>query len=539
MSNDRPRADRMTIGAGWRKLMNLCNNPLSVLGLLCVGFSLTLLIAFTAFSAVAEFGNPYLDVIGYMVLPGVFVFGLVTVPIGAIWKQRWLRKHGDAHVPRHVQIDLNDRPTRGAILIFLTATFFIVLPGLAVSGYQGYVYSESTEFCASVCHTVMEPQGTAHADSAHARVSCAECHIGEGAGWFVKSKLSGTRQVLAVWRDSFHRPIPPAITELRPARETCEECHWPARFFGSQLREVAHYAPDEQNTRRVVRMLLKTGGANEAIGRLEGIHMHMLVAGKIEFVATDEHLQEIPWVRFQRNDGTVTIFRSDGQPHDDPPPAGTRRTIDCMDCHNRGAHHFLPPQRAVDLQLEAERIDADVPWIKHAAVAALVGDYRDEAAARAGIATALLGFYEQNHPDVLENHRAAIERAVDAVRDIYARNFFPAMKVTWETYPENIGHMISPGCFRCHDGLHVDPAGRSINADCTVCHTFLNAVPDQPDQFREGRFVHSMSLRRHEQLRCNQCHNGGILRTCRDCHNELHGLSRWNDEGRLRRPDEQ
>jgi nitrate/TMAO reductase-like tetraheme cytochrome c subunit len=536
MSNDQPQGARPVIGGGWRKLAGLCNNPLSVLGLLCIGLSLTLLIAFTAFSAVSEEGNPYLDIIGYMVLPGVFVFGLVVVPIGAIWKRRWLRKHGSDRVPRHVQIDLNDRPTRGAILIFLTATFFIVLPGLAVSGYEGYIYSESTEFCAKVCHTVMEPQGTAHADSAHARVSCAACHIGEGAGWFVKSKLSGTRQVLAVWRDSFHRPIPPAITELRPARETCEECHWPARFFGSQLRKVVHYAPDEQNTRRVVRMLLKTGGANEALGRVEGIHMHMLVSGRIEFVATDEHLQEIPWVRFEREDGTATVYRSDGQPHDAPPPAGTRRTIDCMDCHNRGAHHFLPPQRAVDQQLEAGRIDADLPWIKREAVAALVAGYGDDAAASDGIATALRSFYREQHPDVAQASADAIENAIASVQDVYRRSFFPAMKVTWETYPENIGHMISPGCFRCHDGLHVDPAGRPINSDCTVCHTFLNAVPGTPGQFREGRFEHSMSLQRHAELRCSQCHDGGRLQLCRDCHADLRGLDRWDDTGRLRRP---
>ncbi|WP_394700514.1 NapC/NirT family cytochrome c [uncultured Ilyobacter sp.] len=355
---------------------------------------------------------------------------------------------------------------------------FLVLPGLAVSGYEGYHYTESTEFCANVCHEVMEPQGTAHARSPHARVRCAECHIGEGADWFVKSKLSGTRQVLAVWRDSFHRPIPPAITELRPARDTCEQCHWPARFHGSQLKEIVHYSPDEANTRRAVRMLLKTGGADEATGQVEGIHMHMLASGTIEFISLDEFLQEIPWVRYTRLDGTQSVYRSDGKSNNAPPPLGTHRAIDCMDCHNRGAHHFLSPQSAISLMMETGEMAADLPFLKREAVRVLVGNYDDIAAANDGIAEGLRVFYESQYPELAQSRSAAIDQAITKTQEVYRQNFFPAMKVDWRTYPENIGHMQTPGCFRCHDGLHVDEAGTPINSDCTVCHTFLNQLAD-------------------------------------------------------------
>ena len=364
-----------SLGAGLKRLLSLCNNPLSIIGLLMVICSLIALITMALMTVFSERNNPYLDVINYMILPGTLVMGLIIVPLGGVWKRYWLLKYGDANVPSYVQIDLRDRTTLGAMVVFLAVTFFIIIPGVGVSAYEGYVYTESTEFCAKVCHTVMEPQGTAHATSPHARVSCADCHIGEGAGWFVKSKLSGTRRVLAVWRNSFSRPIPPAITELRPARETCEECHWPDKFFGYQYHEIAHYSPDEKNSRRVARMMLHTGGADESIGRVEGIHMHMLIKGAVEYVATDEHLQTIPWVRYRNTDGSTMVYRSDGQPSDAPRPQGVLRTVDCMDCHNRGAHHFYAPQTSVDLSLEAGRIDSALPFIKREAVHVLTANY--------------------------------------------------------------------------------------------------------------------------------------------------------------------
>jgi hypothetical protein len=524
---------RLPLVSGIGKLLSLCNNVISMIGIGLTAIALVLITTFALFTLISAENNPYLDIVGYLILPTIFVAGLIVVPIGIIWT-RW-RAHRLKAAPAELRIDFTDRKTWSAMVVFLAVTFFVVLPGLAVTSYQGYVYTESTDFCANVCHTVMEPQGVAHANSAHARVTCAACHIGEGAGWFVKSKLSGTRQVFAVMLDTFSRPIPPAITELRPARETCEHCHWPAKFHGKQLAERVHYSPNKQNTRHVVRMLLKTGGADESIGRVEGIHMHMMVAGRTEYVALDEHLQEIPWVRHTATDGTITVYRSDGKPADAAPPAGTHRVIDCMDCHNRGAHHFATPQSAVNLQLEAGRIDTDLPFIKREAVAALVQPYPDVPTAEARIEQALLDFYKQKHPDVWASSEQAIHAAVTVVQGIYRRTFFPEMKVNWQVYPENIGHLNSPGCIRCHDGLHVSEGGSAISSDCNVCHTFLNAVEGSPDVFKEGPFQHSMPLTLHEGLRCSQCHNGGKLLLCRDCHADLSGLTDWRDHPRLQR----
>jgi len=500
--------------------VSLLDNPISLVGFFFVGLGLVLILTYAAFAVVSDQENPYLDIVGYMILPGIFVSGLVIVPVGMLWKLLWLRRHAARYRLsfRLPTLDLNNPRLRRRVFAFVLFNLFVVLPVLAITSYEGYHYTESTRFCGQTCHSVMEPQATAHLNSPHARVTCAECHIGAGADWFVKSKLSGVRQVFAVLFETYHRPIPPAITALRPARDTCEECHWPAKFYGWQYKENVHYSPDEQNTRRPVRMLLKVGGADESIGRVEGIHMHMLVSGKIEYVATDPHLQVIPWVRYTMASGEVRVFRSDGRPADAPPPPGLMRTIDCMDCHNRGAHHFRTPQAAVDLFLNVDRIDPTLPYIKREAVRALTANYPDRAAAAQEIGRRLTEFYQREYPDVWNTRRAAVEQAVESVREIYARNFFPRMKVDWRTYPENVGHLNSPGCFRCHDGLHIDAAGTPISSTCETCHVFLNPIPGRPEEFAIGPFQHSMDLTLHSNLRCNECHSGGELRLCRDCH---------------------
>ncbi len=486
-----------------------------------VSLGLVLTLTAALFAALARTVNPYFGIVGYIILPAIFAAGLVIVPLGMWLKQRRLRRQARLQgVPvAYPAIDLNEPHTRTWVTFFVLFTFVIVLPVLGVSSYFGYQYTDSVSFCAQVCHSVMEPEGTAHAHSPHARVTCAECHIGPGASWFVKSKITGAGQVVAVLRNSYPRPIPPAITALRPARETCEDCHWPAQFFGDVLKQFVHYSSDEQNTRRVVRTLLKVGGQqwpNDPDAA--GIHVHMLLSGRIEYVATDRDLQEIPWVRYDRPDGTVLVFRSDGQPADAPRPEGTVRRIDCMDCHNRGAHHFLSPQAALDAYLENNRIDHALPFIKREAVNLLVTPYPDAATAERTIEERLTGFYYQQYPQVWKERSGSVAQAVSMVREIYRRNVFPGMKVTWRTYPENVGHLISPGCFRCHDGLHVDDSGHAISSRCSVCHTVLNRLEQPPDSFNAGEFQHSMSLVGHDNLRCDECHTGGVLPSCVECH---------------------
>ena len=512
------------------KYRPLWNNLISLAGLFLAAIGVVLLLTFGLFSIVTPTSNPYVDIVGYLVLPSILIVGLMTVPLGVLIKSWRLRRHDPQQklTFRFLRIDLNDPTQRRVVKFFLLATF-LVLPVVGVSGYHGYHYTDSSQFCAYACHDVMKPQATAYEHSAHARVSCAECHIGSGASWFVKAKLSGTRQVFATWQNSYPRPIPPAITELRPARETCERCHWPQKFFGAQLREITHFASDEKNTRRHVDMLLRTGGKDETFRSAEGIHTHMALSNRIEYIATDERLQEIAWVRMTDEAGNVSIYRSDGRPSSDPLPKGLIRTLDCMDCHNRPAHKFRSPQEAVDLFLEGGGIDSSLPFVKREAVALLSVVYPDSESAKAQIGLSLTKFYQTNYPELWKSRRSAIYQAVDALRMIYSRNFFPDMKVDWRTYPDNIGHKISPGCFRCHEGKHVNQRGETISHKCSVCHTFLNPMEESGASatIKKGEFIHPLELiGSHKALRCDQCHSGGIAPevTCQGCHKLQQGL---------------
>lgn len=515
-----PPPDRLAASRARSGRISLWYNLLTLAGLVVVALTIVLIVTFMMFSMITPMHNPYVDVVGYLVLPGILAVGLLMCPLGMGLKAWRIHRRFAAEklTFRLPQIDLNRPRLRRFVLVFSGVTLFVVLPLMGLTSYQGYHYTESSDFCGQVCHAVMEPQATAYEVSSHARVSCAGCHIGSGAGWFVRSKLSGTRQVFKVLNGTYPRPVPPAITELRPARDTCEECHWPAKFFGQQLKTIVHYAPNEANTRREIRVLLKTGGGDPSTGRVEGIHAHMALAGRIEYVAVDEGLQDIPWVKYIADSGEELIYRSDGRAASDPPPPGTPRSVDCMDCHNRAAHKFRPPTEAVDLFLAAGKIDVTLPYIKREAVAALATPYDGPQAAHTGIERALTAFYREHYPQVVGQRGEAVRQAVEAVRSLYRNSFFPHMNVDWRTYPDNIGHLYSPGCLRCHDGRHVNQYGTAISSDCDVCHTFFNELNEPQNAVMEGQFFHSMDLSLHRSLRCDQCHTGGPLPLCIDCH---------------------
>jgi len=507
--------------AGW-------GGVVAAAGLAIVLVGLLLLFTFGLFSLVAPAANPYLDLVGYLVIPGLIVLGLLVAAVGGAARRRRIRLlDPTARLDRFPRLDLND-PRQRRRAAYLGGLVALLGVGVAVTSYHGYRFTDSVAFCTQPCHQVMEPQATTYPFSAHARVRCAECHIGEGASWFIKAKISGVRQVVAVVAGTYPRPIPPAIQHLRPATETCEQCHWPRKFYGAQLRERLHFAEDEANSRRTVQMLVKTGGGDEMTGRVEGIHMHMLLSGAMEYVATDASLQTIPWVKWTRPNGEVRIYRADGKAAGEPPPGGARRRLDCMDCHNRPAHTFPPPAAALDLYLGRGRIDATLPFVKREAVAALGADYPDGATARAAIAARLTDFYRAAYPRLKATRQNEIETAIQRVQEIYAYTRFPAMRVDWRTYPDNIGHLYAPGCFRCHDGRHVDPFGDPIRRDCTLCHDFLAPVQVEAGRslIRQGEFVHPLELTGvHATLLCDRCHTGGQLEpTCGGCHAAERGL---------------
>jgi hypothetical protein len=501
--------------SAWQNAVTLAGAVLALLALLF----------FVSFQVVELFEpthNPYTGLWSFLVLPAVLVIGLLLVPAGWLLERRLRQRHPSAvwPAPRLLRLDPTDPTHRKGLLIFGAGTLAVV-PLIGLSTYKGYHYTESTQFCGQVCHSVMHPEHTSYLDSPHARVSCAACHIGPGADWYVKSKLSGVRQVLAVTFHTYSRPIPTPVENLRPARETCEQCHWPAKFFGAQLRTRAHFAADEANTRSEQRMLVKIGGGGASGTPASGIHWHMALSHVIEYVATDRARQVIPWVRATDASGRSSVYRSDGKRSTDPPPAGELRRVVCVDCHNRPTHSLLPPDRALDRSLETGRLDRTLPYVKRVGLEALTRSYSTEEEADRGIESVVRDHYRKLGGDFYELRKASVNQAVDEIRAVYHRNFFPRMKVDWRAYPDNIGHLIFDGCFRCHDGKHRTDDGRLVRKDCTVCHEFQLPAASDPSLLRMGTPEHPVKLEgKHGELSCSSCHTGGRapVPTCVGCH---------------------
>jgi nitrate/TMAO reductase-like tetraheme cytochrome c subunit len=477
----------------------LLRNWLSLAGLvIAVGSLFSFLLLFILDSA-AHLANPYVGILTYLVAPGFLITGLFLTLLGALWHRHRLK--AAAPIPA-LQIDFARPRDRRILGIFIAGSICFLLIS-AVGSYKTYEFTESVQFCGQACHTVMKPELTTYLHGPHARVACAECHIGPGATWFVRSKLSGTYQVYATLFDKFPRPIPTPIKNLRPAQETCNQCHWPREFVGDLDRRFDHFLGDKTNTPFSVRLVLKVGGGDPTHGPVGGIHWHMSISNRVEYIATDEARQKIPWVRLTDPAGVVTIFRESTFTNE-VSQYETRR-MDCMDCHNRPAHRFAPPDRAVDLAIALGHIDRALPYIKTNAVYALTRSYKAESEARNGIAA----FLANRYPD-----DPRIRQAIPFVQQIYADNFFPAMKANWSVYPDNIGHRNWPGCFRCHDGRHKSEDGRrTIKAnDCNACHTILaqGKGAELLQLSADGqKFKHPDDYYDPAYL-CTDCHNGGL-----------------------------
>ena len=420
-------------------------------------------------------GGPYLGILSYLALPLLVVVGIALIPVG-IWRAKKREARGEAEPPLPI-LDFNKTSTRRALATFGVLSLVGVVV-LAVGSFKAVEWMESVPFCGATCHTVMQPEYTAYQRSPHSRVACASCHIGPGANWFVKSKISGSWQLIAVTLKLYPTPIPTPVHNLRPARDTCEQCHWPTKFVGDKLRVRVHFADDEKNTELHNVLLVKVGGEH---GRTShGIHWHVDPGVTIRYLSDDKR-ETIYDVEMTSKDGTKKVFKAK-----DAAPAGSAwRTMDCVDCHNRPTHIYRQPANEVDAALDAGTIDKTLPYIKREGLRAVQVAYPSHEAARAGIAKDIAGFYATAYPEVATRQAAAVQQAGKALGDIYAWNVFPAMKVTWGTYPNHLGHKDSPGCFRCHDKKHKTDDGEKIQKNCDTCHTVLAEDEEDPAILRQ------------------------------------------------------
>ncbi|NOY22068.1 MAG: cytochrome C [Acidobacteria bacterium] len=474
-------------------------NPVSLIGFVLLTLSTSTYVVTALVGMVSGKGGAYSGIVTFIIMPPLFILGLFLVPVGAWRRQRYLHKKGITK-SHFFSIDFNIPRHRKLFLVFTVLTLFVLILVSSMS-YQAYHYSESVKFCSS-CHPVMDPETVTHALSPHARVACVECHVGSGAGWYVKSKLSGLYQVYATFTNTYPRPIETPITSLRPARDTCEQCHWPQFFIDDKVVTRDYYQRDEDNTHGSVTLQMHVGG-HPGYGRPTGIHWH--IENIVEFATEDPQKEEIPWVKVIYKDGKQKTFMST----DDPISKEKLKTLkihrmDCIDCHNRPSHIFHSPEEIMNSLMATGQVSLNLADIRAIGADALLGEYKTDAEADKGIEKAVREKYSNSVPD-------EVGKAISAIKHAYHQNFFPKMKVRWNVHPSNIGHWQSKGCFRCHDGNHKTDSGEIISRSCSLCHTILSQVSNAGTRFdiKGVPYIHPVDIDGEwKTTNCSDCHTG-------------------------------
>ncbi len=503
----------MSSGEGPTEPKRYYRNWTSFAGLSMMALSFLFGLVVFILEIVSGHGSPYTGIL-FIACSAVLIAGFILIPVGMLRERRSQKTGHAAASLAQFHLDLKNPEHRYATLSFLIAGALVFVLA-TVGGFKGYHSTESVEFCGQLCHEAMNPEFVRYKESTHARVACVECHIGSGAEWFVKSKISGARQIVAVQLDTFARPIPTPVHDLRPARDTCEECHWRRKFTGYKELRRSYFLSDEENTLHQLRMLIKIGGEKTTFLKGSGIHYHMLIASKVEYIAKDERRQQIGWVRTSRADGSFAEFNSEDYPVTEEEKATLEvREMDCMDCHNRPAHQFPTATASVNTSMESGAISRYLPYIKREAVLALDTVYETPEEASTGIANTLRRFYRTEYPEVFATREGEVTSAIQEVQRIADTTIFPAMKARWSAYPDNIGHLDSPGCFRCHNDTMVDTNGDAMSSDCAICHLVL-AQGEATDQvsvnIEEGLpFIHPEDGYEFDEFTlCVDCHDGG------------------------------
>ncbi len=464
-------------GAGSRNpwtniIRGMWRSPLGLMGVTITTVSATLLVIGVGVDLLGYFDNPYAGFFTYLILPGGMITGLMLIPFAAYLRRRKWYKYGISR--EHLKINLSDHRHRRWVLgfIVLTVINFCIL---VVVAYEGYHFSDSPYFCGQVCHTVMEPEYTVYQRSPHAKVVCVECHIGSGAGWFVKAKISGLRQVVAVVSGTYSRPISAPVEHLRPAPDICEECHWPEKFHGKKVKSFTRFTNDDQVNPEVTDIALHIGGRNPKTDAFEGIHWHVSENVEVSYLATDSTRTQIGRVKVKRPDGSVDEFvNSSIEVHESEEGHGNGwRIMDCIDCHNRPTHVYDMPEERVDFGLLSNKLNPAIPGIREDSLAVLTFEYVDREEAESQMTDKLLTMQKARDPELALKNEADIRKAGAYLLETYMGNVWPKMNIQWGTYKSHLGHQYADdgyGCWRCHDEEHENEKGETITQDCSLCH---------------------------------------------------------------------
>jgi hypothetical protein len=496
------------------KLPSSIKNWISITGAALAFFNLASILSLFILNSLFNFGGSYIGLFTYIVLPIFMIAGLILIPIGMRLNRRRIRKAEKEGKPKGWPIiDFNNIATRNASLIFLIGSVFLLIIS-SVGSYEAFHYTESVEFCGKLCHKVMEPEYTTYHGSSHERVACVECHVGSGASWYVKSKLSGLYQVYSVLAKKYPTPIPTPIANLRPARETCEQCHWPEKFYDRKLKLKHNFLSDDTNTERIIQLQMKTSSKVTSDGIEKGIHQHISPDVKIEYKTSTENRQVIPWVKYTNvKTGASEIFTDSENPLSQAKLDSLEtRVMDCLDCHNRPSHNYNAPQNFIDKSMSEGKILKTLPGIKFISMTVLYKDYPNKDTAFVAIKNQILEYYQSSYPELLVDKKSEIDKAVAEIQNGYANNIFPFMKASWKAYPNNIGHMESDGCYRCHNNRHATETGKVISKECTLCHNILaQGTPDNMEysnSFQPLEFKHPVDIDEAWRTElCSTCHS--------------------------------
>ena len=443
--------------------------------------------------------NAYIGLITYLLLPTLFVIGLILIPIGWIKYKKFTGKTTRELLKRQFTDDELQKSNMGSKLIRTVLIFTLLnVLFLAIASMRMLNFMDKPVFCGTACHSVMGPEWATYQVSPHSRVACVECHVGEGVGALIDSKLNGTWQMISVTLDLFERPIPTPVHQLRPARETCEKCHWPEKFYGSRLKSIVHYDKDENSTPRFTTLVLKID-SGEDVGK-SGIHWHIDQENSVRYSSVDDKRQEMLWVEVKQKDGSFKKFTNrklvDNETEDD-----NIRIMDCVDCHNRVTHIYEDPHDAVDQRIRKGLLDRSLPYIKREAFGALISSFTTTDKAKEIIHNRINGFYREKYPDLLGIKSESIDKAISTLQDVYATNVHYNMNVDWGAYPSYLGHKAESGCFRCHNNNLIDENNIPINSDCTLCHSILANDSPEPFTYLKQATNASRDSLMHEYLR--------------------------------------
>ncbi|MEZ4389246.1 MAG: NapC/NirT family cytochrome c [Candidatus Krumholzibacteriia bacterium] len=463
-------------------LRGLSTTRTGALGVALTTSSFLLLVFLLLLQESGVLGNSYSGLLTFLALPALFILGLALIPIGWHRLQRRTGLSTAELLRERFPDELVKANPLGSGLAFTVAGLTVV--NLLFLGFGGAAilhHMDSPQFCGTTCHQVMGPEWATYQSSPHAHVACVECHVGEGAEALVDAKLNGLRQMWLVTTGGYNRPIPTPVHTLRPARETCEKCHWPDKFYGDRIKTFARFAPDSASTPAFSTLALKVGAGGET----GAIHWHVSSDAAVTYQAADATRRQMLWVEVRRGD-QVTRWRNPRVAATAPGTLPEPRTMDCIDCHNRATHVYRMPADVVDGLVAAGDIDRSVPWAKAAALEALRTTVPPGESPEVAMAAALRGYYRRKAPAVLDRDPRALDAMAVVLARAYARNVHPGMKVGWGAYPSHIGHRRDDaGCSRCHGAGLVNDRGEGIDDSCTLCHSLLAFESATPFRFLE------------------------------------------------------